>query len=365
MRAWAREMTSLGYETELRWQVDESDYRGAKTRWQRLVMRRRCYADYPLRLLIESLRGPARFSVVTSNTFYAPGIVALARARRVTPIHLVYDLFPDALEVDGGLRPSGFAARLMRRWQRMTFDKSALNVFLGEHLLRHAERTHGPIPRAVIIPVGAEGAFFESHPPAGRPAGNAPVIHYGGNLGRMHDIDTFFGAWRRPEAACFIWRFRGNGVGMARLESAAAGAELPDCVSLGGNLPDAEWVRAMLDADIALVTMRPGSERVVMPSKTYSALVAGQAVLAIAPRDSDLAELVLRHDCGWVVTPEALADGRPYAGIAGLSTLLARLADAPDEILAKRRNAFAAGHAHYAMPAVAKLWDAALKTIPA
>jgi len=29
--------------------------------------------------------------------------------------------------------------------------------------------------------------------------------------------------------------------------------------------------------------MTPGAEQVVMPSKTYSAMMAGQAVLAIAP----------------------------------------------------------------------------------
>ena len=59
----------------------------------------------------------------------------------------------------------------------------------------------------------------------------------------------------------------------------------------------------MLRAQVALVTIAPGAERVVMPSKTYSALVAGQAILAICRRESDLADLVRQHDCGWVVEP--------------------------------------------------------------
>lgn len=365
MRAWAREMHRLGYDTELRWQVDENDYRTAKTRWQRLAMRWRCYISYPLNLLWRCRRGPARISIITSNTFYAPGLVALTCAKGVTPIHLVYDLFPDALEADGAWRQNGLASKLVRRWQSMTFEKSALNVFLGEHLLAHAERTHGKIPRTVIIPVGAEGAFFENHPPQPRPEGQLPVLYYGGNLGRMHDLDTVTGTWAMPGPAgdAFRWRFQGNGVGMARLEALAAKHLLPASVSLGGNLPDAEWTQAMLDADIALVTMKPGAERVVMPSKTYSALVSGQAILAIAPRDSDLAELVTRHDCGWVVEPEALARGRADAGVAGLRSLLERLANAPDEIYAKRLNAFRVGHEHYSMRAVAKDWDAALKTL--
>lgn len=365
MRAWAREMGNLGYETALRWQVDERDYRQAKTRWQRLRMRWRCYISYPLNLLLRCRSGPARISIVTSNTFYAPGLVALTCAKGVTPVHLVYDLFPDALEADGAWRQNGLTSKLVRRWQRMTFEKSALNVFLGEHLLAHAERTHGKIPRTVIIPVGAEGAFFENYPPQPRASGHRTVLYYGGNLGRMHDLETVLGAWTLPGPpdASFRWRFQGNGVGFARLEALAAKNLLPANVSLGGNLPDAEWTQAMLDADIALVTMRPGAERVVMPSKTYSALVAGQAILAIAPRDSDLAELVTRHNCGWVIEPEALARGRADSGVAGLRSLLARLANAPDEIYAKRLNAFRAGHEHYSMPAVAKTWGAALKTL--
>ena len=138
---------------------------------------------------------------------------------------------------------------------------------------------------------------------------------------------------------------------------------MPGFVELGGNLPNAEWVPAMLNADIALVTMIPGAERVVMPSKTYSALVAGQAILAVAPRDSDLADLVIKHDCGWVIEPESLAKGRPGHGVAGLTALLAHLAEHPDEVLRKRENAYRAGHEHYDMSVIARQWDSLLKRV--
>ena len=66
-------------------------------------------------------------------------------------------------------------------------------------------------------------------------------------------------------------------------------AALPDVlqqqIQLGGGLSQAEWIATMESADVALVTMVPGSETVVMPSKTYSAMMAGQAILAIAPED--------------------------------------------------------------------------------
>lgn len=364
MNAWRREMRALGWEAELRHHLAEAEYRNAKTRGQRFKMRWRSYAGYPLRLLRDCRRGPERISIVCSNTFYAPGIVARWCARQVTPVHLMYDLFPDVLVHAGKIRAGGLADRLMIAWQRKTFRLSAANVFLGEHLLSYAEERHGKIPRAVIIPVGAEGAFFKDKPPVARAPGAVPVVYYGGNFGRMHDVDTVAAAISGESAAPgFAWRFQGNGPGFSRLEKLRdSGALLPG-VSLGGNLPDAAWTDAMLAADIALVTMLPGAERVVMPSKTYSALVAGQAILAIAPLASDLADLVLKHDCGWVIEPESLAAGRPDHGVAGLKVLLARLATNPAEILRKRENAYRAGHDHYAMDVVAKQWDALLKNL--
>ena len=45
----------------------------------------------------------------------------------------------------------------------------------------------------------------------------------------------------------------------------------------------------MQSSQIALVTMSEGSQEVA-PSKTYSAMMAGQAILAVAPEDSDLVD---------------------------------------------------------------------------
>jgi glycosyltransferase involved in cell wall biosynthesis len=96
-----------------------------------------------------------------------------------------------------------------------------------------------------------------------------------------------------------------------------------------------------------MVTLKRGAEGLVMPSKTYSAMAAGQAVLAICPRASDLADTVLASDAGWVVEP---------GDTAGLRALLDRLSQRPDEVLRKRRNAFAAGHQQFDQSVLALQW---------
>jgi hypothetical protein len=72
----------------------------------------------------------------------------------------------------------------------------------------------------------------------------------------------------------------------------------------------------MRTADVALVAIARGAEDVMMPSKTYSAMVTGQAILAVCPLASDLAETALGNDCGWVVEPGDVEGLRhPLAGV--------------------------------------------------
>jgi glycosyltransferase involved in cell wall biosynthesis len=170
----------------------------------------------------------------------------------------------------------------------------------------------------------------------------------------MHDVDTLLGALPEGLPPGLTMEFRGNGVGFVILETALRDTPAAAQIKFGPNLPEAEWVAAMKAADVALVTMRPDAAGLVMPSKTYSALVAGQAVLAVCPADSDLAELIRQHDCGWVVSP---------GDCAGLAGLLRRLAGSPAEVLACRRRAWQAGHEHYDQRVLAGEWSKLLDTV--
>ena len=147
--------------------------------------------------------------------------------------------------------------------------------------------------------------------------------------------------------------FRGNGAGFRELESAIAGSA-GAANSLGGNLQGEAWHSAMRAAEVALVTLKIGAEGLVMPSKTYSAMVAGQALLAICPAKSDLADTVRKHDAGWVVAP---------GDITGLLAALSQIAAQPDEVLRRRVNSFNAGQGAYDQNAIAGGWAALFDTI--
>ena len=66
--------------------------------------------------------------VVSTNTFFAP-LVATYLHPRV--IHLVYDLFPEALIHSGKWREGSLKVHLARAIVGRTMRRSAKNVFLG------------------------------------------------------------------------------------------------------------------------------------------------------------------------------------------------------------------------------------------
>lgn len=362
MSGLLRTLSARGFRVRQRYAIGALTYRGARTTIARAAVRLRAYLEYPLRLawaLSTSTAGEVH--VVTTNPFFGPWIALLAAPRGITVVHLVYDLFPEALLVAGMIREDALTTRVMRRIVRSTLRRAAANVFLGDRLLRAGSAQFGSIPRAITIPVGADAAPFAANAPRGLLAGTVIDILYCGNVGNMHEVDTVVEGLRalavrraRPNVSV-TFHASGPGYASLRRQLSASGHDGETFVSLDEALSEADWTARMSRAHVALVTMKRGAERVVMPSKTYSALAAGQAILAICERDSDLASLVTLGDCGWLVDP---------GDVDALLAAIDEIASKPDVLHARRANAFRLGQEVYSEGAIATSWIALLERLP-
>ncbi len=327
--------------------VSDEDYRRPRGLLGKLGLRWRMYPGYAWQCWRAARRDHAAntLRVVTTNPFFAPSLVQwAARARGGRTIHLLYDLYPDALVQAGAVGAGSWAGRRLAALTRHALSMCDGTVFLGERLRAHAESIYGPARFSVVIPVGADARAFRETPPQTISAGEHPNILYCGQMGRMHETDTLTDVWPQAADLRLSWTFHATGVGYAHLRGACAGQGR---VTWGGSLPGEAWRETMLRAQVALVTIAPGAEHVVMPSKTYSALAAGQAILAICRRASDLADLVTKHDCGWVVEP---------GDTGALLEVLKRIADDRAGLHEKRMNAFRAGQDVYDMNVIAREW---------
>jgi glycosyltransferase involved in cell wall biosynthesis len=461
-----RELNASGAKAEQRFQISERSYRSAKSTLARLFLRFRQYVAYPVQLVVALLArrvkmfkcskvgkvpepsdlstrrineetvntlAPAHSSresalsdfptlipshssdsvaVVSTNTFYAP---LLATYLHPNVVHLVYDLFPEAMIHSGKWTEGTLKVRVVRWITKQTLKRAKTNVFLGQRLKDYVESIHGPVENAAIIAVGADQALFGQSPKErlgcegmnvgkceSQDSSNVPTfpfsdsepkaqpsILYCGNFGNMHDSQTLFEYWRQlsrsdvlqpsssrtdadsaiqplnhsttqplitfPPSHFPTFHFCCSGPKRAELEAVLSElpADLKKQIQLGGGLDQAKWIATMESADVALVTMVPGSETVVMPSKTYSAMMAGQAILAIVPEDSDLVDLIKAADCGWFVEP---------GDVAGLATVIDAIRADPEGLLEKREHAYQYAHAHLGQDALAKDWARTLRS---
>ena len=83
---------------------------------------------------------------------------------------------------------------------------------------------------------------------------------------------------------------------MIRESFAGSGVEVVSAV------PSHEWREKIRDFHVGLVTLKPGGAIVCLPSKAYSMMAGGLAILAICPKWSDLAKMIEDNDVGWVIS---------------------------------------------------------------
>ncbi len=141
------------------------------------------------------------------------------------------------------------------------------------------------------------------------------TVLYSGNMGRCHDMDTVLEAVKLLKAEPIQFVFIGNGAKRQVFRAEADEFGLENCQFLPyqdkKNLP-----YSLTACDLSLVSVSPGMEGLVAPSKLYAALAAGRPVGVICEQHSYLRDIVRDADCG-----EAFSNGDG----AGLAAFIRRL----------------------------------------
>lgn len=122
------------------------------------------------------------------------------------------------------------------------------------------------------------------------------VVAYSGNLGRVHALEPVLAAaaaLRDDPRIVFV--FIGRGAQRPALEAEAARLGLPN-VQFHPSQPRARLAETLALGDVHLVTLRPGCERYVFPSKLAGITAIGRPILFLGPPDCEVARLVTAPD---------------------------------------------------------------------
>lgn len=145
------------------------------------------------------------------------------------------------------------------------------------------------------------------------------TVLYSGNMGRCHDIDTILEAARLLQQEPIQFVFIGNGAKRKSSQLQAIQLGLRNCLFLPyqskQNLP-----YSLTACDLSLVSISPGMEGLVAPSKLYAALATGRPVAVICEQHSYLRAVITEAGCG---------ESFPNGDGAGLAAFIRRLAADP------------------------------------
>jgi hypothetical protein len=251
------------------------------------------FAGALLRLFF-TVRARDAIVALTDPPLLGVGVALVARLRGARLFHWVQDIYPElAIELAGQRWLAAF-----RPFRNLAWRRAERCVTLGTDMAAVLASAGVPSTQISIV---ANWAPAGTAPPPTHSADDLRtawgllgkfVVAYSGNLGRVHDLAPVLNvaaALRTDDRIAFV--FIGDG---AQREPLAAAARRLGLANLQFHPPQPrDRLSATLAlADVHLVTLRPGCERYVFPSKLAGIAAIGRPVIFIGPPASELARLV-------------------------------------------------------------------------
>ncbi|NJL02053.1 MAG: glycosyltransferase family 4 protein [Spirulinaceae cyanobacterium SM2_1_0] len=250
-------------------------------------------------------RNRRRLLLVTSEPPYLPVLSYLANCLFGTPyVCLLYDIYPDVAVSLGVLSPRHWLVRFWNWLNRKIWRRAQAAIVLSTSMRRRIlDKAPELADKVTVIPSWADPEQIQplakSENWFAQQLGltHTFTVQYSGNLGRCHDLTTLVAAAEllRHEPIEFVFIGRGAQLDACILQVQQKG--LRNCRFL--PFQDKSVLPYSLTAcDLSLVSISPGLEGLVAPSKLYGILAAGRPVAAVCESHSYLRPLLATAQCG-------------------------------------------------------------------
>ena len=294
-----------------------------------LIARALSFAGFTALAGLRTILARGRFDVVIAMspplTLGLPAWVA-ARVRRIPFVFNVQDVFPD-VAVEVGALSSERAIAVFSALERHVYRTSDAVTVLSEDLrqnlvekIRARPGRGGSTDKIRVIPnfVDTDRIGVQDRHNSYRDdyeLGDRTVVMYAGNVGFSQSLDLLIEAARRlahRDDVVFVV----NGGGSA-IDQVAEQARLLPNVVLAPLQPRERLPEVLAAADIHTVLLKAGLAKASVPSKAYSVLAAGRAVVASVDAGTEVTRMLESSGGGVSVAP-----GDPDAFAEALTSLI-------------------------------------------
>lgn len=296
-----------------------------------------------------------------------PYILAAAVAHRLlhprTRVILwSHDVYPDAAEAYGTIRPGGMLSRALRAMKRWLMRHVDHVVAVDPAMLRRVLSGYARDgePEGSVIPTWEPVALF---PGDNRPvrwaayeepdlAGRFIVLHLG-NLGFGHRTDTIAEAAAALAGEDVAFLFVGGGARFPELADEAERRHV-DNVRFRGYVPREQTPAVLAGAGCTLISLDDRSIGIMSPCKMNGSLGMGVPVIYAGPTGTNVDQAINEYACGY-----SLRQG----DVAGLADAIRRLRADPALCAELSRNARRAFEEGYCDERALPRFDALLESI--
>lgn len=216
---------------------------------------------------------------------------------------IVYDLYPDSLFSQGFVKRNSFLGRWWMTKNKQIFAKADCVFTLSEDMKKAVVQyvaedkikiVYNWAHNEHIRPIDKKENVFL----ADLKLQDKFIVLYSGNMGMTHDIDVLVDvADRLKENDKIHFLFIGEGAKKAVVEEKDARYGLKNCSVLPYQ-PLEVLPYSMGAADLAVVTTDAKQSGLSVPSKTYTYLATGAALLCLAEENTELARLTRESRSG-------------------------------------------------------------------
>ncbi|MEM7755841.1 MAG: glycosyltransferase family 4 protein [Planctomycetota bacterium] len=256
-----------------------------------------------LRVLFTSRRDTV-YLYTTNPPFLAIIGALTSLVRKHNYVMLLHDAYPHMAVWVGTIRRRGIAERVWHLVNRLCYGRARQSIVLCQKARELVTQEYKVKPQRVhVIPNWADGNELTRRP---KPSSVFATKHdlqdyftvlYSGNLGLYYEFETIMDAAERLVDAPFRLILVGGGGKKSWIADQIERRELAN-TKLLNYVPFPELPDSLSAADASLVSIAEGIEGISFPSKLYTSLAVGRAVLALSEEDSELREIIETHRVG-------------------------------------------------------------------
>ncbi len=231
--------------------------------------------------------------------------------------YMNWDLYPQVIEKSIKNPAVGLLCKCWHGWNGRNYPKIDKMFTIGQVM---ADSLQAPLPKKIpvtVLPIGVDTAYLKPVAKQDNPFAKEQgltdkfVMLYAGKMGLGHNIEVLLeAASLLEEKSDMVFVFMGEGPKRALVEAHIEKRGQKN-VRLLAYQSAKMFPYAQACADVALISQEENMAQLFMPSKAYSALACGAALLGICSSHDDLRGLIEEKECGVALTgasAEAVAE---------------------------------------------------------